>query len=400
MNISPDSDNLALQRFVGQLRLRTAASRKVYCSILNGFQRFVARQSPSAAVSRQIIERWLRDRAIVWPIHMVARRARLVDRFLDWLVLDGSLPSNPFALLRQEYGQTSTKFVVQALLHADPDSALEALRPPPRFASFLGAQMRDYVALMQTMGYRYVNRAASFLRFDRFLQRHPELVDQPLDVLVREWAGDCPTAQHIFECLSTVRVVAYALRRHDPTIAMPALDPRLSRQVRQQYRRPYIFTEEQLRQLLDTARGLPSPHSPLRPLTAYTMLALACCAGLRVGEIARLTVGDVNLEDQTLEIRETKFFKSRRLPLAPSVMAALRDYLDARSQAGAPTQASAGLFWHQHLAGQYSDDRVGWLLREVIRQAGLKPQKGHVGPRVHDLRHNSESRIIPSTHAG
>jgi integrase/recombinase XerD len=150
MNISPDSDNTALQRFVDHLRLRSTSSRTHYCSILNGFQRFVAQQSPNAPVTRQIIERWLRDRAAVWPIYMVACRARLVDRFLDWLVIEGSLPSNPLAQLRRDYSQTATAPIVRALLEADPESALAALRPPPRFASFLGPQMRDYITLMQT----------------------------------------------------------------------------------------------------------------------------------------------------------------------------------------------------------------------------------------------------------
>jgi integrase/recombinase XerD len=58
---------------------------------------------------------------------------------------------------------------------------------------------------------------------------------------------------HAWECLGTGRVLAKALRRNDPTIVVPALDPRLTRQVRQQYRPPYIFTAEQVRQLLDTA---------------------------------------------------------------------------------------------------------------------------------------------------
>jgi integrase len=53
---------------------------------------------------------------------------------------------------------------------------------------------------------------------------------------------------------------------------------------------------------------------------------LSYCAGLRVGELAQLTVGDIDLEEATIEVRETKFFKSRRLPMAPSVLAALRGY--------------------------------------------------------------------------
>jgi integrase/recombinase XerD len=388
MSTWPDSDGAALRRYVKHLRLRNPVSRRVYCSILNGFQRFVAQQSPTQPVSRQIIERWLRDRATVLPFHIVTHRARLVDRFLDWLVIYGLLPSNPLAQLRQNYGPTNTTHVVRALLQADPDTALEAARPPPRFASFLGPQLRDHIALMQTMGYRYLARTDTFLRFDRFLQSHPQLVDQPLGVLVREWSAQRPTVQHAWQCLNAGRAIAKALRRHDPTIAIPAMDPRLTRQVHELRRRPYIFTQNEVRRLLDTALRLPSPKAPLRPLSAYTMLVLAYCAGLRVSEIVHLTVGDVHLEDQTIEILDTKFFKSRRLPLAPSAMDALQDYLVARQRAGAPQQASAALFWNQRVCEQRFYITVARLLALVIRQAGLKPQQGRVGPRVHDLRHS------------
>lgn len=387
MNTWPDSDGAALRRYVKYLRLRNPSSPRVYRSILGGFQRFVIQQPPDRPVSRQMIEQWLGDRIAVWPLHMVIHRACLVDRFLDWLVIDGSLPSNPFAELRRHCGQPTTTPIVRALLETDSETALEALRPPPPFASFLGPQMRDYIALMQTMGHRYQHRAASFLRFDRFLQSRPQLVGQPIEVLVREWTGVCPTTDHAWECLSTGRALAKALRRHDPGVALPALDPRLTRQVRQQYRRPYIFTEEEVQRLLETARCFPSPRASLRPLTAYTMLVLAYCAGLRRGEIVRLTLGDVDLEDQTLEIHDTKFFKSRRVPLTPSVMKALQVYLDARQRAGAPRQASAGLFWHQQPAGHYSYAMTGTLLTWVIKRAGFKPERGRVGPRIHDLRH-------------
>jgi integrase/recombinase XerD len=386
MNTWPDSDGAARRRYVQQLRLRHPTNPSQYRSILRGFQHFLAHPTPRL-VSRETIEQWLRDRLTVWPLHLVISRAGLVNQFLDWLVIHQSLPSNPFAQLRQDYGQRANAPIVRALLAADSDTALESLRPLPHFASFLGPQMRDHIALMQTMGHRYVHRTITFRRFDCFLQGHPELIDQPLSVLAREWTAERPTAQHARECLSTARALAKALRRNDPTTTMPATDSRLTRQARQLYRRPYIFTEEEVQRLLDTARGLPSPQAPLRPLSAYTMLVLAYCVGLRVGEITRLTVADIDLQDQTILIRETKFFKSRRLPLAPSVIVALRNYLEARSRAGAPTQASAGLFWHQRAAGRYSYVMVGWLLRQVIKRAGFKPQKGFVGPRVHDLRH-------------
>jgi len=387
VNTWPDYDGAVVRRYVLQRRLPNVATRRVYCRILGEFQRFVVQQSPAEPMTRQIIVRWLRDRSSVWSFRRLTHHACLVDRFLDWLVTEGTLASNPLSQLREEYGQSDTAPVVRALLEADPDSALEALRPLPRFASFLGPQMLDHIALMRAMGHRYTKNAANLLRFDRFLQNHPELTDQPIGALVQQWAGDCPTAQRASQCLSTGRGLAKSLRRNDPSIAIPAMDSLLTRRARQQYRRPYIFTEQEVRRLLDAALCLRSPQAPLRPLSAYTMLVLAYCAGLRIGEIARLTVGDIDIADQTIEIRETKFFKSRRVPVAPSVMVALHDYLDARRRAGAPIQASVGLFWHQQPAGQYAYSTIGALLTGVFRRAGLKPPTGAVGPRIHDLRH-------------
>jgi integrase len=117
------------------------------------------------------------------------------------------------------------------------------------------------------------------------------------------------------------------------------------------------------------------------------MLVLAYCAGLRIGEIVRLNVGDFDIDDRVIEIRGTKFFKSRRLPLSDSVVAALQSYLRARKEAGAALALDAAMFWHQHAAGRYSRDMAGKLLTRVLRLAKLKPAPGRMSPRVHDLRH-------------
>jgi integrase len=139
--------------------------------------------------------------------------------------------------------------------------------------------------------------------------------------------------------------------------------------------------------MLETALDLPSPLSPLRPRTVHMMLVLAYCAGLRLGEIVRLNVSDFDVDNGTIEIRLSKFFKSRRLPLSGSVVAAVRSYLDVRNQAGAPTSPDAALFWHMQAAGRYSIVRAGSMLTGVLRRAKLKPAPGRAGPRIHDLRH-------------
>lgn len=387
MNSSLNRDGLMSHRYVQQLGLRSPISIQVYRSVLDSFCRFVEERSASNAVSPEVIREWLCNREIGPPAHLVLHRARLVDRFLDWMVATASLPSNPIADLRKQYAQRTTAPIVRALLSTDSAGALEALTRPPRFGSFLGVVMLDHVTFMKSIGYRYKRDEAHLLRFDRFLQTRPHLSGQLLNVLIQEWTSSGSGAQHAWDCHQTGRVLSLALRRIDPTIKPIAFDRRLQRLAQQAHRRPYIFTEQEVRQLFAAARSFPSPLSPLRPLTLYTMLVLAYCAGLRLGEIVRLNVGDVDFADRTINVRVTKFFKSRRLPLSASVVVVLERYLEARYRAGAPNDPSTGLFWHPKTSGRYSYFMTGKLLVDVLRRSGLKPIKGRRGPRVHDMRH-------------
>jgi hypothetical protein len=166
--------------YVQQLNLRHALSPHVYRSILNQFYRFTIKRAKDGRVSEKVVREWLKTRFRVWPFHLVAHRARLVDRYLDWAVQKGGLSENPLAKLRKEYGQRTTAPVVRALLSSDPVAALEALRPAPRFGSFLGPLMREHLALMRAMGYRYDVHEKQMLKLDRFLQNRSDLAGQPL----------------------------------------------------------------------------------------------------------------------------------------------------------------------------------------------------------------------------
>ena len=369
-------------------QMKNPITARVYRCILNGFQRFVTEQSQDKPISRETICLWLNDRVRVWPFHLVVHRARLVARFLGWAVQRGVLDNNPFADLRTEYGQRSTGSVVRALLNPDPDAALNALRAVPRFGSFLGSTMLEHVTLMKALGYRYEKPERSMLRLDRFLQARPDLSGQPLPVVIREWTNSGSTAQHAYECHETGRALSGALCRIDPTVEIIRSDKRIGREARKGYRQPYIFSEQEIRSLLEAARSFPSPRCPFRPQTLHTMLVLAFCSGLRIGEIVRLNMGDIDLENREIEIRQTKFFKSRRLPLSNSAAETLRSYLVARLKAGGPSEPSAGLFWHEQPPGRYSTVVAGQMLTRVFRHAGIKPAKGgRNGPRVHDMRH-------------
>ena len=383
MKVWPDADGTLVRRYLRTLGLRNSDSPRC---VLNNFQRFVAGRVDDKPLRVSTVESWVRERASEWSLRTLVTGARSVNRFLNWLVADNVLADKPWFDLCQQYGQRTAP-VVRAILRPDTAQALEALRPLPPFGSHLGQAMLQHVKRMRSLGFRYEREASRLLAFDRYLQQRTGASAQPLPWLIREYADLASTPEARLERLQSGRTLAQGLQRLDPAITPPILDKMVIREALRHRRRPYIYTEEQVRCLLAVALDMPSPRAPLRPLTLYTMLILGYCAGLRVGEFTRLALADFRPDDGTIEIRNTKFFKSRRLPLTASVVADLERYVAARQQAGASQEPAAALFWNEQGGRGYTVVTAQHLLTEVIRRAGLKPAAGRVGPRVHDLRH-------------
>lgn len=355
-----------------------------HASVLRRFQLYFMSKAPGRSVSVGAISDWLRQVVLAASLKQAVRRAQLVTRFFDWLVEQRALESNPFRELRQKYcSRESTAAVVRALVSENPQTALAALRTPPAYGSHLGPAIRSHVERMQQLGCRY--REGRFLRFDRFLQQREGAASCPVHRLVQEYAESARTASGHLERLKVGRMVLDSFRRQGEAVQVPKRDRLIVATMLRERRKPYIFTPEEIQRFLTTALSFSSPKATLRPLTLYTMLVLAYCAGLRMGEIVHLSVGDVQLEEGLIEIRDTKFFKSRRLPLTSSVVEVLRKYLHARTLAGASTADDSPLFWHSKKG--YAYITANHLLRRVLRKAGLKPNPGRVGPRIHDLRH-------------
>lgn len=370
--------------YVKHLNLRSASARWIYTSTLRHFEHFVNAHQP---FSLSTLEGWLKNRNASVKPETTRKSAAVVNRFFDWMATRGLLMSNPLADLRHSYHQRAIAPIIRALLQPDSASALKALLPPPAFASHWGPVMLQHIAYMRALGFRYQRYERRFLLFDQYLQKRPDAALESLRVLSQEWASLASSPAVQLHRLQLGRGLVRYLRRSDPEIVLPSLGHHLRREARKHQRLPYIYSHDEVARLLATARSFPSPKNPLRSLTLYTMAVLAYCAGLRLGEVVRLTVGDVDLEEESILIRETKFFKSRRLPLAPSVMMAIRTYLSERKHAGAPSYPAAALFWNTLGNRAYSYFTAEHLLQKVLRAAELKPTRGRIGPRVHDLRH-------------
>ena len=97
---------------------------------------------------------------------------------------------------------------------------------------------------------------------------------------------------------------------------------------------PYIYSKAEIAALL-AAAGRLAPTNRLRPQTYVTLLGLLACTGLRISEALHLDRADADLDCGILRIRESKFRKTRLVPMHPTTTAALQAYAYRREQLAA-----------------------------------------------------------------
>lgn len=158
---------------------------------------------------------------------------------------------------------------------------------------------------------------------------------------------------------------------------------------------PYIFTPDDLRRLLEAATELHRhQYYPVQRQRYGMLFGLIAATGLRITEALDLRLGDI-LPGGVLRIRETKFRKSRLVPLHPTVQEALDRYLALRRD-------FVGLVDCLFLSARgrrLSYAVVNKAFREIIRHADIAP--GRIRrPRIHDLRHTFATRVLKQCGAG
>ncbi len=142
---------------------------------------------------------------------------------------------------------------------------------------------------------------------------------------VLEWAARPRSTHARLRRLSAAVVFARHLKGTDPRHEVPPSGVF----GRRPQGRAYVFSPEQVRDIISVAAALGPPGS-IRPRTYSTLFGLLASTGLRIGEALALQVGDVTRDG--LLIRNTKFRKSRLVPLHPTAVDALAAYLRVRSE--------------------------------------------------------------------
>ena len=151
---------------------------------------------------------------------------------------------------------------------------------------------------------------------------------------------------------------------------------------------PHIYSDKEIVDLLAAAHRL-GPSPGLRGITYETLFGLIASTGLRVSEAVHLTDADVDLKSGMLTIRQTKFAKSRYVPMHPTTVEKMRRY---RSKRSSYIKATDEMPFFVSTRGQNLGHFLS--LRQVHRvfislrdQLGWINRGAHEGPRIHDLRH-------------
>jgi site-specific recombinase XerD len=252
--------------------------------------------------------------------------------------------------------------------------------------------LTQYVALRRALGTKLQEPARTLGQFLDFLEREgSEFITSELAL---RWALEPKDVQRATWArrLSMVRQFAAWLSTMDSRTEVP---PHRLLTARRRRNKPHIFTEPEIGQLMAEAGRLASPTG-LRALTYTTLIGLLTATGLRPGEALALDRSDVDLDGGILAIRQTKFGKSRFVPVSESTRAALQDYAKQRDSLGACRRTDAFLVSERgaRLTGSAARRTFARLSCVVGLRAATGSRRIGRGPRLQDFRHCFATRKL------
>lgn len=259
--------------------------------------------------------------------------------------------------------------------------------------------LTEYIAARRALGTRLEEPAQTLRQFVKFLARKKarfitiklalEWSQQSQDVQRATWARK----------LSMVRQFARWMSVIEPRHQVP---PRRLLDVRHRRSKPHIYSDDEIARLMAEAAGLKS-STGMKALNLETLIGLLAATGLRPGEAAALEIHDVDLQAEVLVIRESKFGKSRQVPIHPSTVAALKRYARQRDQI--LLNPGSSFFFVSDRGTALDLGAVRRWFCKISRACGLRRNPGGHrcgrGPRLQDLRHTfATKRLVEWYRAG
>jgi integrase/recombinase XerD len=258
------------------------------------------------------------------------------------------------------------------------------MKAPRAFTSLLAPDIVRYLTVKQALGRDYDGVRRVLAHIDHFLTTRGG------DLTPDTFAGWSLTLQHLASGtrrrrMQVVRNFCLYRRRALPAVFVP--NERLF-PPEHQVIRPHLFTEAEVHRLLQLVHALPpAPTSPLRRENLHLAIVILYTTGVRLGELVRLILRDYDASDRTLLIRDSKFHKSRLVPLSMDAAREIDQYLALRRTRQLPISPDSALLWHRTRRGTaYTGTGLSHAIRPLLRTARIRTETGRV-PRLHDFRH-------------
>ena len=245
----------------------------------------------------------------------------------------------------------------------------------------------DYLRLRRSLGHQMAEAAYLLTDFAAFLDDRGEqtvTIAAALDWVKTREPETVTTVSP--RRITAVRGFARYLSGIDPATEVPPLGLVPYRRRRGQV---FLYSDADVSAVMAAAKE--TIPQPLRAATYHTLVGLLSAAGLRVGEAIKLDRGDIDWDQGVLHIRETKFGKSRLVPLHDSVMNALREHDTLRDQL--MPKAKDPSFFVSLTARRLIYAVVCPTFRTLVDAAGVGLDAPHP-PRIHELRHSFAVRTL------
>lgn len=243
--------------------------------------------------------------------------------------------------------------------------------------------VQRYVAMKRHLGYKYLDNERTLHSWARYAMARGEATMRAETVI--RWASEASSPARAGKKLDIARLFAQWLHAEDERHEIPHRDA--FGRARYQRRSPSLLNDSEIRMLMEAALRLP-PAGSITPHTLHCIIGLVAATGLRRAEVCALKFGDVTPDG--LVIRETKFRKSRLVPLSASANEALQRYLEIRRRLGGAVDQVFVL----SRGGPIRPETLTGMFVRLTRAVGLRGRSGEPGPRLHDLRHRFAVRSL------
>lgn len=252
--------------------------------------------------------------------------------------------------------------------------------------SALRRASEDYLALRRSLGFKLTSEGYLLQSFVSYAERAG--ASRITVELAVEWARLPSGADPVWHARRLVAVRGFAkhMAAFDTTTEVPPADllPYRSRRAV-----PYLYSPADIAALMAAARGI---RYSLKAATYEKLVGLLATTGMRVGEAIALDRSDVDWKNELITVTNSKFGKSREVPLHASTTGALRSYARLRDRICPRPTASS--FFVSLSGTRLIYNNVHVVFHKLVREVGLKARSPRCRPRIHDLRHTFAITIL------